>query len=408
MGPQWSKASQDVKEFLSRNQIPFLWQDLETNVGLKIQLEKINPMFRIPVVFFPGGDHLMAPSQHELAEKVGLQTKASKPFYDLIIIGACPACLAAGVYGASEGLKSLIIDKEATGGQAGTSSKIENYLGFPTGISGAELAQKATIQAKRLGAEILLPHEVVSVKVKDPNHILKVVELKDGTELACFSLIIATGVSVNKFTLPGIERFLGAGIFYGASLTEAQNYRGKEVLVLGGGNSAGQGAMFFSLYASKVKIIVRRYSLVETMSNYLIERINDAENIDVVTDTIITSVNDSSVLETVTTENLKTKKSEEIQANALFIFIGARPFTDMVKDLIIRDEGGYILTGFDLGPKEKIKGWNLERDPMTFETNIPGIFASGDVRFGSSKRVAAAVGEGSVAVRMVHEFLNTI
>ena len=408
VGTKWSRGCHEIKDFLSRNQIPFLWQDIDTNIGLKIQLEKIDPLFRLPVVFFPEGDYLMTPTQQELAEKIGLQTKASQPFYELIVIGAGPAGLAAGVYGASEGLKTLIVDKEATGGQAGTSSRIENYLGFPTGISGAELAQKATIQAKRLGAEILLPHEVVQVKIKDPTNILKVVELKDGTELACFALIIATGVSVNKFTLPGIERFIGAGIFYGAALTEAQNYRGKEVLVLGGGNSAGQGAMFFSLHASKVKIIIRRDSLAETMSQYLIDQINETDNIELVTNTVITSVNGSNVLESVVIKNNVTNKTEELQSSALFIFIGARPFTQMVENLVQRDEGGYILTGFDLGPKEKINGWVLDRDPMTFETNIPGIFACGDVRFGSSKRVAAAVGEGSVAVRLVHEYLKTI
>jgi thioredoxin reductase (NADPH) len=408
VGTKWSHSCHKIKDFLSKNQISYLWQDIDIKSDLKISLKRINPDLKQPVIYFPDGEYLISPSIQVLAERLGLQTKASQPFYDLIIIGAGPAGLAAGVYGASEGLKTLIIDKESTGGQAGTSSKIENYLGFPKGISGNELAQKATMQAKRLGAEILLPHEVMKVKIKDPTAILKVVELKDGTELACFALIIATGVSVNKFQLPGIEKFIGAGVFYGAALTETQNYKGKEVIVLGGGNSAGQGAMFFSHYASKVKIVIRRDSLVETMSQYLIEQLESTENIELVPNTLITEVKGKDTLESVITENTETNEKTEIEASALFIFIGARPFTDMVDDLVLRDENGYILTGFDLGPVEKLKTWNLERDPMIFETNIPGIFACGDVRYGSSKRVAAAVGEGSVAVRLVHEYLKTI
>lgn len=408
VGAKWSRQSHTIKDFLSRNQITYFWQDLDSNIDLKVQLEKIDPMFRLPVVFFPDGTHLMAPAPPELAEKIGLQTKASRPFYDLIVVGAGPAGLAAGVYGASEGLKTLIIDKEATGGQAGTSSRIENYLGFPSGISGSELAHRATMQAKRLGAEILLPCEVTDIIVKDPTNILKVVKLKDETELASFSLILATGVSVNRFNLSGIEKFIGAGVYYGAALTEAQNYKDKEVIVLGGGNSAGQGAMYFSLYASKVKIIIRRESLVETMSQYLIDQIGSTDNIELVPNTIITAVNGRKVLESVHIQNSVTNVEKEVSTSGLFIFIGAKPFTDMVEGLLQRDDHGYILTGPDLGNKSKIKGWNVERDPMPFETNIPGIFACGDVRFGSSKRVAAAVGEGSVAVRLVHEYLRTI
>lgn len=408
VGTRWSKPCHIIKDFLSRNQVTFLWQDMETNADLRVQLEKIDPLFRVPVILFPDGSHLINPTPHELAEKLGLQTKATLPFYDLIVIGAGPAGLAAGVYGASEGLKTLIIDKEATGGQAGTSSRIENYLGFPNGISGAELAQRATMQAKRLGAEILLPHEVVKISVKDPSNILKVVELKNGTELACFSLIIATGVSLNRFQLPGIDKLIGSGVFYGAALTEAQNFKGQEVFVLGGGNSAGQGAMYFSLHACKVKIIIRRDSLKATMSQYLIDQIDASENIEIVPSTIITGIKGEKSLESITLKNLKINQEHEYNPSALFIFIGAKPYTDMVRDLIIRDKNGYIMTGTDLGRKNSIKHWNCERDPFPFETNIPGIFACGDVRFGSSKRVAAAVGEGSVAVRLVHEYLKTI
>lgn len=408
VGTKWSKPCHQIKDFLSRNRVTFLWQDLDSNADLRIQLEKIDPMFRVPVLYFPDGSYLMNPTTQILAEKLGLQTKASQPFYDLIVIGAGPGGLAAGVYGASEGLKTLIIDKEATGGQAGTSSRIENYLGFPNGISGGELAQRATMQAQRLGAEILLPHEVVKVKVKDPSNILKVVELKDGTELATFALIIATGVSVNRFKLPGIDRLIGSGVYYGAALSEAQNFKDKEVYVLGGGNSAGQGAMYFSLHASKVKIVIRRDSLAETMSQYLIDQINASETIEVITDTIITAVKGEKSLEGLTIKNIRTNEEKDVNSSALFIFIGAKPFTEMVADLLIRDSKGYIMTGSDLGPRKKIKNWTVDRDPLPFETNIPGIFACGDVRFGSSKRVAAAVGEGSVAVRLVHEYLKTI
>ena len=408
VGSKWSHQTHIIKEFLSKNQIAFLWQDIDSNIDIKIQLEKLTPLFKLPVIFFPNGEHLMAPTIHQLAEKVGLQTTASKPFYDLIVIGAGPAGLAAGVYGASEGLKTIIIDKEATGGQAGTSSKIENYLGFPSGISGGELAQRATMQAKRLGAEIMLPQEIVKVSTKDPTNILKIVELKDGTELACFSVIIATGVALNRFELPNVDKFVGAGIFYGASITEAINYKDKEVIVLGGGNSAGQGAIYFASQSCNVKIIIRRDSLVETMSQYLIEQIEATPNIELITNTIITSVKGEKYLNSMTIKNNKTNKEKEIPASALFIFIGANPYTEMVKDFLIRDKKGYIVTGSDLGPRINIKDWNVDRDPLPFETNIPGIFACGDVRFGSSKRVAAAVGEGSVAVRLVHEYLKTI
>lgn len=399
-GYLWSAECHTIKDFLARNLVPYQWLDLEldeANVALvETVVEDPN---QSPVVFFPDGEKLVRPTTDQLATKIGLHTDANAPFYDLIVIGAGPAGLAAGVYGAAEGLSTIVIEKEAPGGQAGTSSRIENYLGFPKGLSGADLTRRAVAQVERLGAELLITKEVVKV---DINEDYKIVELNDGTELRSRALLIASGVEVNEFKVPGIENLSGSGVYYGASLTEAASYRDKEVFVLGGGNSAGQGAMFFSLYASKVHIVIRRPDLVETMSKYLIDRIDAAENVDVVSHTEITELLGEDKLEQLILRNKISGESKTVDASALFIFIGARPRTQMIDKLVEHDEFGFVMTD------NSLQKWKKKRQPFHFETTTPGIFAVGDVRSGSSKRVAAAVGEGAVAVQMIHRYISTV
>jgi thioredoxin reductase (NADPH) len=361
---------------------------------------------QLPVVFFPDGTVLEKPDYQALGEKAGLSTVAHGEFYDLIIVGAGPAGLGAAVYGASEGLSTLMIDKEATGGQAGTSSRIENYLGFPKGLSGADLARRATAQAERLGAELLLTHEVTKIRVEDS---YKYVILDDGTEIGCHALIIATGVSVRTLDAPGIEALTGAGIYYGAALTEAAYYKDQHMFVVGGANSAGQGAMFFSRYASMVTMLVRSSGLEKGMSQYLINQIEGTDNIEVLTRTVVQEVHGETRLEAISFKNTETGESNTESAGALFIFIGAVPHTDLISGVVERNRAGFILTGPDLvkGGKRP-KGWKLKRDPYLLETSVPGIFAAGDVRQGAIRRVASAVGQGANAVNFVHQYLKTV
>jgi thioredoxin reductase (NADPH) len=349
---------------------------------------------------------LVEPDNRTLAEKCGLQTQATQPFYDVIIVGAGPAGLGAAVYGASEGLRTLMIDREATGGQAGTSSRIENYLGFPKGLSGADLARRATAQAQRLGAEILTAQDVTSVRVEDPN---RLVVLGDGTELACRALVLATGVTVRKLDTPGVGALTGAGIYYGAALTEAAHYRGENVFVVGGANSAGQGAMFFSQYASKVTMLVRGTSLARSMSQYLIDQIEGTENIEVLLETEVVEALGKDRLEALKIINKSTGETKTVPAAALFLFIGAVPHSDLVAGVVERNHAGFILTGPDLTQNgHRPKGWTLKRDPYLLETSVPGIFAAGDVRQGAVRRVASAVGQGAVAVSLIHQYLKTV
>ncbi|NIP39011.1 MAG: FAD-dependent oxidoreductase [Candidatus Dadabacteria bacterium] len=405
-GTLWSCRCHNVKDFLARSQIPYQWLDIEQNDEARELVESVNSKeHQLPVVFFPDGSVLINPDITELAEKAGLKTKATQPFYDLIIIGAGPAGLAGAVYGSSEGLKTLLIDKETTGGQAGTSSRIENYLGFPKGLSGADLARRATAQATRLGAEILTAQEVTKISVREP---YKHVKLKDGTELSCKAIIIATGVSLRQLDLHGIEHLTGAGVYYGAALSEAEHYKDQHVFVVGGANSAGQGAMFFSRYASKVTMLVRS-SLSKSMSHYLIDQINSTSNIEVLSKTEVIEVHGKDRLEAITIKNSESDKTDTVQTPAMFLFIGAAPHTQMVKDVIELSEAGFILTGPDLIQNVKRpKNWRLKRDPYLMETSIPGIFAAGDVRHGAVRRVASAVGQGSITVNFVHEYLKTV
>lgn len=409
-GTLWSPRSHHVKDFLSRNRIPYRWLDIEKDAETATLIEAMahgdeNPV-SLPVIFFPDGTQLVNPDNRTLAQKVGLRTQATQPFYDLIIIGAGPAGLGAAVYGASEGLRTALIEKEATGGQAGTSSRIENYLGFPNGLSGADLAHRATTQAIRFGTEILTAQEVVKVCVDDA---YRIVVLDDGTELSCHALLIATGVSVRKLDLPRMADLTGAGIYYGAAMTEAAHYRGEHVCVVGGANSAGQGAMFFSRYARKVTMLVRGTALEKGMSQYLVEQIRSTDNIEVRLNTTVTDVHGERSLEGVTVANSHTGESEELAAKALFLFIGAVPHSDAVAGVVERNSAGFILTGPDLMRNGKRpKGWTLERDPYPLETSVPGIFAVGDVRQGAVRRVATAVGQGAMAVGLVHQYLKTV
>jgi thioredoxin reductase (NADPH) len=407
-GTLWSAKSHDAKDFLARNRIPYQWLDIERDEQAAELVERVlEDQKRLPVVFFPDGDALVEPDNRELAEKVGLQTQATQPFYDLVIVGGGPAGLGAAVYGASEGLATVMIERQATGGQAGTSSRIENYLGFPKGLSGADLARRATAQALRLGAEILTTQEVVKIRVEDP---YRYAILEDGTELGCRAMVIATGVDVRKLDVPGVERVTGAGIYYGAALTEAANYRGEHVYVVGGANSAGQGAMFFSRYASQVTILDRGSSIARGMSQYLVDQIERTENIDVMTYTEVVEAHGENRLEAIKVINNETDEIQVFETPALFIFIGAMAYTDIVEGVVERNRAGFIVTGSDLKSRDGRwpRSWQLKRDPYLLETSVPGIFAAGDVRQGAVRRVASAVGEGAIAVSLVHQYLKTV
>ncbi|MBK8905654.1 MAG: FAD-dependent oxidoreductase [Anaerolineaceae bacterium] len=406
-GTLWSPGSHRVKDFLARNRIPYQWLDIETDEETAALVATTSPdQVRLPVLFFPDGSTLIDPDPLALANKVGLRTQASQPFYDLIIIGAGPAGLGAAVYGASEGLRTALIEKEATGGQAGTSSRIENYLGFPKGLSGAILAQRATIQATRFGAEILTAQEVVSVRVEDP---YRIVVLRDGSELSCHALIIATGVTVQRLKLPDFDGLTGAGIYYGAAMTEAAHYQGEHIFIVGGANSAGQGAMFFSRYASRVTMLVRSSSLEKGMSQYLVDQIRATNNIEVCLNTQVVGVGGEQRLEWLTLHNSATDETETLPAKALFLFIGAVPHSDVVAGVVERNSAGFIRTGQDLWQNGRWPAsWKLKRNPYYLETSVPGIFAVGDIRQGATRRVASAVGEGAIAVRLVHQYLKTV
>ena len=406
-GTLWSATSHTIKDFLARSQIPYQWLDIEQDAEARALVEAVNKeQRRLPVLFFPDGSTLIDPDITTVAEKVGLRTQATQPFYDLIIVGAGPAGLAGAVYGASEGLCTLLIDKGTTGGQAGTSSRIENYLGFPNGLSGADLARRATAQATRLGAEILTAREVTQIRVDDPYRFVK---LADGTELSCKALMIATGASLRTLDIPGIEALTGAGVYYGAALTEAAYYKGKPMFVLGGANSAGQGAMLFSRYASKVTMLVRGSSLQKDMSQYLIDQINGTENINVRVRTSIIEAIGTDRLEALVIKDNDTGDIETVPAAALFVFIGAKPHSEFVADVVERNEAGFILTGPDLiRDGRRPKNWRLNRDPFLLETSVPGIFAAGDIRQDTIRRVASAVGQGSTAVSLVHQYLKTV
>lgn len=406
-GTLWSPSTHNVKEFLARSQIPYKWLDIERISEARELVEGVcENRPRLPVLFFPDGSTLIDPDLSTLASKVGLTTQAEQNFYDLIIVGAGPAGLAASVYAASEGLRTVVIDKDAVGGQAGTSARIENYLGFPKGISGADLMRRATTQAKRLGSEILTAQKVTGVRVEDP---YRIVTLADGTELSGHALLIASGVKVSELDVPGIENFLGASVYYGAATSEAVHYRDKKVFVIGGANSAGQGAMFLSRFASEVTILIRGEGLEKSMSQYLIDQIAATDNISVETHTQVTAVAGTDRLESLTKHNSTSDETTTVPADAIFIFIGALPHSEIVAGIVEQNEAGFILTGPDLiRDGRRPKNWKLRRDPFLLESSVPGIFAAGDVRQGVVRRVASAVGEGAVSINFVHKYLETV
>jgi thioredoxin reductase (NADPH) len=406
-GTALSPSSFALKDFLSGNQVAYQWVDLDEDPSMREVVTALpDGMQKLPVVFFPDGVTMVQPSHLELAARLGMQTQAKQNFYDMVVVGGGPAGLAASVYGASEGLRTILVERYATGGQAGTSSSIENYLGFPSGVTGADLARRATAQAKRFGTEILTAQDAVAIERNDPYRIVK---LSDGAELRTKAVLIAPGMEVRRLEAPGLEELAGTGVFYGAALTEAARYRDRDVFVVGGANSAGQGAMFFSRYARKVTMLIRGADLSAGMSQYLIDRIHDTKNVEVRPKTVVCGARGTGRLEALTLRNIDTNELYDEHADAVFIFIGTSPRTEMVAGLVERDQQGFILTGRDLMiDGHPPRGWKLIRDPFLFETSVPGIFAAGDARRGSGKRVAAAVGEGSAVVSMVHEYLETV
>jgi thioredoxin reductase (NADPH) len=404
IGNRWSSNSHRVKDFLARNQIPYQWQDIEDNADACSIYEGADTP-KLPLVVFPDGETLTDPDNAALAEKVGLKTSAQQPFYDLIIVGGGPAGLAAAVYGASEGLKTLLIEREAPGGQAGTSSRIENYLGFPSGLSGADLARRAVAQAQRFGVEIL-SQEVTNLRVQDQYRLLT---LGDGAEVSCHALLIATGVSWRKMDVPGIDALTGAGVYYGAAMTEALSCKGDDVYLIGGANSAGQAALHFAKYARCVTLLVRGASLEQGMSQYLVDELRALPTVRVWLNASVTSVQGKTQLERITIAHSDTGETEVIPAKSLFIFIGASPRTDWLDGVVERDANGFILAGPSLMQNGKRPdGWPLDRDPYLLETSVPGIFAAGDVMHESVKRVASAVGGGSIAVMFIHQYLAKV
>ena len=407
LGSQWSPQSFAAKEFLSRNRIPYEWVDVDQDpTGRALAESLTTDLTRLPVVVFPDGTHLVVPTTAELATKAGLHTHATRPFYDVIVVGGGPAGLANAVYAASEGLRTVLVESQAAGGQAGTSSMIENYLGFPAGVTGADLAQRATMQARKFGAELLMGQEVVGLRREDPYRIVK---LGDGTELTAYTVVITTGMNARTLDAPGVEALNGRGVYYGAAMTEAARCRGKEICIVGGANSAGQGALFFSRYASRVTMLIRANDLLPMMSRYLADRIRATPNVDVICGVEVACVNGENSLASVVVRSLESGEQRTLPSVALFVFIGVQPHTDAFAGVLERDEAGFVITGADL-PKEhgRPRGWTLERDPFMFETSIPGVFAAGDVRAGANRRVAAAVGEGSAAIYSVHRYLRTV
>jgi thioredoxin reductase (NADPH) len=466
VGHRWSPRSFEVRDFLARHHVPYQWLDVETEPearrlaalaakesgggdgdgkgagpsagdgGGAAAGETLGPAApaiadtaaaggaaatasvpadgavawtpagRLPVVFFADNSFLIEPSRAQLAERIGLRTRAESRFYDLVIVGGGPAGLAAAVYGASEGLRTLMVERDAPGGQAGTSSRIENYLGFPAGLSGAELARRAVAQAQRFGVEILNPQEATGLRREDP---YRIISLSDGSEVSCHALVVATGVSYRKLAVPGIDRLTDAGVYYGAAMTEAISCKGEEVYLVGGANSAGQAAMYFSRYARRVVILVRGDSLSKGMSHYLVDQILQTPNIEVRPHASVVGVHGGETLEAIDVADSQAGTVETLPGRSLFIFIGAEPRTAWLDGVVERDAHGFLLAGGDLVRDGKLPaGWNVDRQPFLLETSVPGVFVAGDVRRGSVKRVASGVGEGSIAVSFIHQHLAHI
>ena len=405
LGHRWSPRALEIKSFLAGNHVPYQWLDVETDDEASRMLEGAQGR-KLPLVVFPDGEQLEAPDVSQMARKIGMRTTADEQFYDLIIIGGGPAGLAAAVYGASEGLKTVMVERQAPGGQAGTSSRIENYLGFPSGLSGADLARRAVTQARRFGVETLAA-EAVGLRCQDS---YRFVQLADGSELSSHVILIASGVAWRKLDVPGAERLAGAGVYYGAAMTEAISCRDEDVFVVGGANSAGQAAMHLSKYARKVTMLVRGPDLATTMSRYLIDQIAATPNITVRCHASVVEAHGEMHLEAISVADAETR--ETLPTKSLFIFIGAQPHTDWLAGKLERDEHGFILSGPDLlrdghRPPDSW-GRTIARDPFLLETSVPGVFVAGDVRRGSIKRVASSVGEGAIAVQFIHQYLSKL
>jgi len=410
LGTRWSSQAYALRDFLARNQTPYRWLDVETaerNPEVRQLAEAAGAeASSLPMVFFPDGSSLADPGTADVAEKLGLRVRPEMAFYDLVIAGGGPSGLAAAVYGASEGLRTVMIEMQAPGGQAGMSSRIENYLGFPSGLSGGDLARRAVAQARRFGVEILTPQYVVGARAEGP---ARMVKLGDGSEVSCKALLIATGVSYRRLEVPGAEHLQGRGVYYGSAMTEALSCKDEDVYIIGGANSAGQAAMYFSKYARRVVMLVRGPSLSATMSQYLIDQIKRTPNIEVVTGSRVVEIHGSERLEAISIHCGESSETNRVPANSLYVFIGAEPRTDWLAGVVERDERGFILTGADLARNGKRpRGWPLDREPYWMETSVPGIFAAGDVRHGSIKRVASGVGEGSIAVQFIHQYLSAV
>jgi thioredoxin reductase (NADPH) len=401
VGDRWSARGHRIRDFLARNQVPYEFLDVEVSEEARSLAAELDPS-QMPLVILPGGARFAAPEPTDIAGQIGLTAEAKERFYDLAIVGAGPAGLACAVYGGSEGLHTVLIEREAPGGQAGTSSKIENYLGFPAGLSGADLARRAVAQARKFGVEILTPQEATRLRVDGP---YKHLRLSGGVEISCHVLMLAPGISWIRLPAAGADRLTGSGVYYGAVLTEAMQAEGETVYMVGAGNSAGQAAMYFKDFAKKVVMVVRGSSLRGKMSHYLVSRIESTDSIEIRPNTEITVCHGAERLEALELSDTQTNQVEVVPAKYLFAFLGAAPRTEWLQDVVARDDRGFILTGPDLDPKTHLRDWPLERPPYLLETNLPGVFACGDARRSSIRRVASAVGEGSVGVYFMQRVL---
>jgi len=408
-GTRWSPRAYELRMFLAQNHLPYQWVDVEqsnTTDSSAALLKSDGSPETLPLMIFPDGTKFCEPTTADIAKKIGLRTHSDVEFYDLAIVGGGPAGLAAAVYGASEGLRTVMIEREAPGGQAGLSSRIENYLGFPAGLSGRDLARRAVVQATRFGVEILSPQEAAGVRIEGP---YRIIEMADGSKVSCHALLLAMGVQWRNLGVPGEERLRGAGVYYGGGVTEAISCKGETVFVVGGANSAGQAAINFAGYAEKVVMIIRRESLAATMSQYLIDQIQKTPNIEVWPEAQVAEVHGDQHLEEISVYCSASKNTDRVPAKSLFIFIGALPRTDWLGNLVQRDARGFILSGSDLmRDGKRPQGWGIDRDPSLLESSVPGIFVVGDVRHGSVKRVASGVGEGAVAIQFVHQYLAKV
>jgi thioredoxin reductase (NADPH) len=404
IGHRWSAPTYEVRDFLARNSVPYRWYSVEEPEGCRLLAAAGAGPADIPVVITPGGKALRAPTGAEIAAEVGLSTDPAAEFYDLIVIGGGPAGLGSAVYGASEGLRTVLVERQATGGQAGQSSRIENYLGFPDGVSGAQLTDRARRQARKFGAEVLTARDAVGLEARGS---ARVITFSDGTEIAAHSLVLASGVSYRALGAPGIAELTGRGVYYGSASTEAQSCVGEDVYIIGGANSAGQAAVFFSRHARTVTLVVRGTSLALSMSHYLIEQLRGIKNIQVRVDTTVVAAYGDDHLEHISLCESGSGNVEKVPCSHLFVFIGAAPRTEWLGDSILRDSYGFVRTGPDLlAEGRRPAGWSLDRDPLYLESSIPGVFVAGDVRSQSVKRVASAVGEGAMAVTLVHRYLE--